>query len=160
MEPLALTCFREAVLGPRWFRDRTSPDALARDQGIGRATAYRYLDEVTMVLAAQASGLHEALALARDEGFSHVILDGMTIPADRRREETISVRSSTCGTPARPTSTSGTSRPRAPQTGSRCGSLTPRPAWCTTSPPPASTPCPRCTALRRTDCPIDIRSTP
>jgi len=34
------------VLGLRWFRDRTAPDALARDHGISRATAYRYLDEV------------------------------------------------------------------------------------------------------------------
>ena len=36
----ALTCFWQAVLGVRWFRDRTSPDALARDHGISRATAY------------------------------------------------------------------------------------------------------------------------
>ena len=26
----ALTCFWQAVLGLRWFRDRTAPDALAR----------------------------------------------------------------------------------------------------------------------------------
>lgn len=80
------------MLGLRWLRDRTSPDALARDHGIGRATAYRYLDEVTMVLAAQAPDLHEALERARDEGFSHVILDGKIIPADRCREKTISVK--------------------------------------------------------------------
>ena len=36
----ALTCFWQAVLGLRWFRDRTMPDALARDHGISRATAY------------------------------------------------------------------------------------------------------------------------
>ena len=47
----ALTCFWQAVLGLRWFRDRTAPDALARDHGISRATAYRYLDEVIAVLA-------------------------------------------------------------------------------------------------------------
>jgi len=35
----ALTCFWEAVLALRWFRDRTSPDALASDHGISRATA-------------------------------------------------------------------------------------------------------------------------
>jgi hypothetical protein len=29
------------MLGLRWFRDRTSPEALARDHGISRATAYR-----------------------------------------------------------------------------------------------------------------------
>ena len=36
----ALTCFWQAVVGLRWFRDRTSTDALARDHGISRATAY------------------------------------------------------------------------------------------------------------------------
>src|SRR3974377_1417251 len=71
----ALTCFWQAVLGLRWFRDRTTPDALARDHGISRATAYRELDEVHAV---------------RD-GLSHVILDGTVIPADRCREKTLSV---------------------------------------------------------------------
>ena len=88
----ALTCFGEAVLGLRWFRDRTGPDALARDHGISRATAYRYLDEVIGVLAAQAPELHEALDRARDEGLPHVILDGKIIPADRCKEKTISVK--------------------------------------------------------------------
>jgi hypothetical protein len=46
--------FWQAALGLRWFRDRTSADAQARDHGISRATAYRYLDEVIHVLAAQA----------------------------------------------------------------------------------------------------------
>ena len=88
----ALTCFWQAVLGLRWFRDRTAPDALARDHGISRATAYRYLDEVIAVLAEQAPDLREALERARDEGFPHVILDGKVIPADRCREKTISVK--------------------------------------------------------------------
>ena len=47
--------------GLRWFRDRTSPDALARDHGISRVTAYRYLDEVIVVLADEAPDLREAL---------------------------------------------------------------------------------------------------
>jgi DDE superfamily endonuclease len=88
----ALTCFWEAVLGLRWFRDRTGPEALARDHGISRATAYRYLDEVILVLAEQAPELHEALERARDEGLPHVILDGKIIPADRCKEKTISVK--------------------------------------------------------------------
>jgi DDE superfamily endonuclease len=88
----ALTCFWEAVLGLRWYRDRTCPDALARDHGISRATAYRYLDEVTMVLAAQAADLHEALERAEAAGLPHVILDGKIVPADRCREKTISVK--------------------------------------------------------------------
>jgi len=88
----ALTCFWQAVLGMRWFRDRTSPDALARDHGISRATAYRYRDEVIAVLAQEAPELSEALERAQDEGFPHVILDGTIIPADRCREKTVSVK--------------------------------------------------------------------
>jgi DDE superfamily endonuclease len=88
----ALTCFWQAVLGVRWFRDRTSPRALARDHGISRATAYRYVDEVIAVLAEQAPDLHQALERAKDEGFSHVILDGKIIPADRCKEPTVSVK--------------------------------------------------------------------
>ena len=88
----ALTCFWQAVLGLRWFRDRTTPDALARDHGISRATAYRYLDEVIAVLADQAPDLREALERARNEGFPHVILDGTVIPADRCKEQAISVQ--------------------------------------------------------------------
>jgi DDE superfamily endonuclease len=88
----ALSCFWQAVLGLRWFRDRASADALARDHGISRATAYRYLEEVIVVLAEQAPDLREALARAQGEGFSHVILDGTIVPADRCREKTISVQ--------------------------------------------------------------------
>jgi hypothetical protein len=88
----ALTCFWQAVLALRWFRDRTSPGALARDHGISRATGYRYLDEVIEVLAEQAPDLRQALERAKDEGFSHVILDGKIIPADRCKEPTVSVK--------------------------------------------------------------------
>ena len=88
----ALTCFWQPVLGLRWFRDRTTPDALARDHGISRATACRYLDEVIAVLAQEAPELGEALEQARDEGLPHVILDGKIIEADRCREKTISVK--------------------------------------------------------------------
>ena len=88
----ALSCFWQAVLGLRWFRDRATADALARDHGISRATAYRYLDEVILVLAAQAPELAEALERARDQGFSHVILDGKIIACDRCKEPAISVK--------------------------------------------------------------------
>jgi hypothetical protein len=88
----ALTCFWQAVLGLRWFRDRTTPDALARDHGISRATAYRYRDEVIDVLADQAPDLREALERAKGEGLSHVILDGKIIPSDRCKEPAISVK--------------------------------------------------------------------
>ena len=88
----ALTCFWQAVLGLRWFRDRTAAEALARDHGISRATAYRYLDEVIIVLAQEAPDLREALERAYDEGFSHVILDGKVIACDRCKEPAISVQ--------------------------------------------------------------------
>lgn len=88
----ALTCFWEAVLALRWFRDRTCPGALARDHGISRATAYRYVDEVIAVLAEQAPDLRQALERAKDQGLSHVILDGKIIPADRCKEPAISVK--------------------------------------------------------------------
>jgi len=80
------------VLGLRWFRDRTSPDAPGRDHGISRATAYRYVDEVIAVLSNQAPDLRQALGRARAEGLPHVVLDGTIIPADRCREKTLSVR--------------------------------------------------------------------
>jgi hypothetical protein len=88
----ALTCFWQAVLGLRWFRDRTAVDALARDHGISRATAYRYRDEVTEVLAARAPDLHDALDRAIAEGLPHVVLDGTFVRTDRCREKTLSVR--------------------------------------------------------------------
>ncbi len=65
----ALSCFWQAVLGLRWFRDRTTAEALARDHGISRATAYRYLDEVIAVLADRAPALRAALERASGEGF-------------------------------------------------------------------------------------------
>lgn len=87
----ALSCFWQAVLGLRWFRDRTTADALARDHGVSRATAYRYLDEVIIVLAREAPDLREALERAREQGFSHVILDGKIIACDRCKEPAVSV---------------------------------------------------------------------
>jgi hypothetical protein len=88
----ALTCFWQAVLGLRWFRDRTAAGALARDHGVSRATAYRYVDEVIAVLAAQAPELPQALERALAEGAAFVILDGKIIPADRCREKAVSVK--------------------------------------------------------------------
>jgi hypothetical protein len=87
-----LTCFGQAVLGLRWFRDRTAVEALARDNGISRATGYRYVDEVTDVLAAEAPDLPGALERALAEGAAFVILDGKIVGCDRCREDTVSVK--------------------------------------------------------------------
>lgn len=88
----ALTCYGQAVLGLRWFRQNTDITALARDHGISRATGYRYLDEVVTVLAAQAPDLHDALREAQDLGLGHVVLDGKIFSADRLAEKTVSVK--------------------------------------------------------------------
>ena len=88
----ALTCFRQAVLGLRWFRQNVEVTALARDHGVSRATGYRYLDEVIVVLADQAPDLHDALKKAKDDGLAYVILDGKIFSADRCGEKTVSVK--------------------------------------------------------------------
>ncbi len=88
----ALTCFRQAVLGLRWFRQNAEVTALARDHGVSRATGYRYLDEVIDVLADQAPDLHDALEQAKADGLAYVILDGKTFSADRCGEKTLSVK--------------------------------------------------------------------
>jgi hypothetical protein len=88
----ALSCFRHAVLGVRWFRQHADITALARDHGISRATGYRYVEEVVTVLAAQAPDLHDALERAKTEGMAYVILDGKIFSADRCAEKTTSVK--------------------------------------------------------------------
>lgn len=88
----ALTCFWQAVLGLRWFRQNVDATALGRDHGISRATAYRYLDEVITVLAEQAPDLREALDHARRDCVPHIILDGKVFSADRCGEKTTSVK--------------------------------------------------------------------
>ena len=77
-----------AALVPRPHK----PDALTRHHGISRATAYRYRDEVTMVLAAKAPNLHAALERAVAEGLPHMIPGGKIIPSDRCREKTVSLK--------------------------------------------------------------------
>ena len=93
----ALTCLWQAVLGVRWFRDRATPDALARDHRISRATAYRYRDEVTGVIAEQAPDLHQALQRAHQGGLPHVILDGTIIEPGRCREPARSAKGEVTG---------------------------------------------------------------
>ncbi|MFC4856923.1 transposase family protein [Actinophytocola glycyrrhizae] len=86
-----LTCFWQAVLGLRWFRQNAEVAALARDHGVSRATGYRYLDEVIDVLADQAPDLHDALAKAKADGLAYVIPNGKIFSTDRYSEKTLSV---------------------------------------------------------------------
>ena len=77
-----LGCRAQAVLALRWFRDRTRIEALGRDSGVSRATAYRYVAEAVDVLSEQAPGLAEALERALAEGVPYVILDGKVFGTD------------------------------------------------------------------------------
>jgi hypothetical protein len=90
-----LTCRDQAILALRWFRDRTRIEALGRDHGVSRATAYRYLAEAVDVLSAQAPGLPEALERATAEGVPYVILDGKIFASDRCSEPVTSVKGQT-----------------------------------------------------------------
>jgi DDE superfamily endonuclease len=85
-----LGCYRQALFGLAWFRDKGDIPRLGAGFGLSQSTAYRYLDEVTGVLAARAPGLQEALERALEEGTPYVILDGKIVASDRCREKTIS----------------------------------------------------------------------
>jgi hypothetical protein len=56
---------------------------LAAGSGIGRTTAWRYVDETTELLAARAPKLRAAVRDAKRAGHAYVILDGTLIPIDR-----------------------------------------------------------------------------
>jgi hypothetical protein len=92
-----LTCRDQAVLALRWFRDRTRIEALGRDHGVSRATAYRYVAEAVDVLSAQAPGLAGALERAMAEGAAYVTLDGKVLAADRCSEPMTSVKGEQIG---------------------------------------------------------------
>nr|WP_221443296.1 transposase family protein [Nocardiopsis algeriensis] len=89
----ALTCYKQAVLVVRWFRDGTAIDALARDNHISRATGYRYVDEGIDVLADQAPDLHQVLEHARTTPDTPLILDGKLFVSNRCSEPGPSGRS-------------------------------------------------------------------
>ena len=90
-----LTCRRQAVYALAWFRDKPDIPRLGRGFGLSQATAYRYLDEAIEVLAGQAPGLHEALVGAKEEGLTHLILDGKVVGTDRVKIKTISRKGKT-----------------------------------------------------------------
>lgn len=86
----SLTCGKQAMFALVWFRKREDIRLIGRGFGISQATSYRYLDEVTDVLAAQAPHLHQALDRVKTQGWSHLIVDGKIVDADRCREKTVS----------------------------------------------------------------------
>ncbi len=52
-----LGCYRQALFGLAWFRDKGDIPRLGAGFGLPQSTAYRYLDEVIEVVAARAPGL-------------------------------------------------------------------------------------------------------
>jgi DDE superfamily endonuclease len=87
-----LGCYRQALFGLAWFRDKADIRRLGAGFGLPQSTACRYLAEVTDVLAERAPGLREALERAVAEGTPYVILDGKIVDADRCHEKTLSRR--------------------------------------------------------------------
>ena len=85
-----LGCYRQAVFGLAWFRDKGSIPRLGAGFGLSQATSYRYIDEVTDVLAERAPGLRQALERALAEDTPYVILDGRFVDSDRCHEKTLS----------------------------------------------------------------------
>jgi len=88
----AATCWAQAVLVLRWFKDGTSVRILARDAAASQATAYRYLHEALDVIADRAPDLHDVLAEGHRQGWSHLCLDGTLVPTNRSAQ-----RSATSG---------------------------------------------------------------
>ncbi len=90
-----LTCYKQALFGVAWFRDKGDIPRLGRGFGLPQSTAYRYLDEIIEVLAARAPGLQEALERALAAGAPYLILDGKVAGTGRCREKTSSRKGKT-----------------------------------------------------------------
>ena len=90
-----LTCFKQALLVPVWFRTKGDVKLVGAGFRVSRATAYRYRDEGVKVLAEQVPDLHEALQEVAEQGWSHVVLDGTVIRSDRCAQTTTSVKGET-----------------------------------------------------------------
>ena len=74
---------RQALLALVYLKKgETYPD-LAAGFGVGTATAWRYANEVTDLLAARAPKLRKAVRDAKKAGHAYVIVDGTLIPIDR-----------------------------------------------------------------------------
>jgi len=86
----SLGCYRQALFGLAWYRDKADIPRLGAGFGLSQATSYRYVAEVTKVVAAEAPGLEEALERAVAEGTPYVILDGKIVCCDRCGEKTVS----------------------------------------------------------------------
>ena len=74
---------QEALLVLAYLRKGETFAQLAAGFGIGRTTAWRYVNETVELLAARAPKLRTAVGDATRAGQAYVILDGTLIPIDR-----------------------------------------------------------------------------
>jgi hypothetical protein len=74
---------QQALLVLAYLRKGETFDDLAAGFGIGRTTAWRYVNEVVELLAARAPKLRQAIRDAKRAGHAYVILDGTLIAIDR-----------------------------------------------------------------------------
>ena len=74
---------QEALLVLAYLRKGETFAHLAAGFGIGRTTAWRYVNETVELLAARAPKLRKAVRDAKSAGHSYVILDGTLIPVGR-----------------------------------------------------------------------------
>jgi hypothetical protein len=74
---------QEALLVLAYLRKGETFGHLAAGFGIGRTTAWRYVNETVELLAARAPKLRKAVRDAKRAGHPYVILDGTLIPIDR-----------------------------------------------------------------------------
>ena len=74
---------QQALLVLAYLRKGETFAELAAGFGIGRTTAWRYVNETVELLAARAPKLRAALRDANRAGHAYVILDGTLIPAGR-----------------------------------------------------------------------------
>jgi hypothetical protein len=74
---------RQALLVLAYLRKGETFEDLAAGFGVGRTTAWRYVNETVELLAARAPKLRHAVREAKRAGHAYVILDGTLIPIDR-----------------------------------------------------------------------------
>jgi len=74
---------QQAMLVLVYLRKGDTYPELAAAFGVGLATAWRYVEEATALLAEQAPKLRQAVRDAKRAGHAYVIIDGTLIPIDR-----------------------------------------------------------------------------
>jgi hypothetical protein len=77
-----LGCYKQALFGLAWFRDKGDIPRLGAGFGLYQSTVGRYLDEVISVLAACAPGLAGAVERALAGGAPYLILDGKVVDTE------------------------------------------------------------------------------